>query len=97
MSSRRFEPPSTSKFVIFQGEHKGPKRIFLIWGAPKQYQTLFVIQVLIYSIIDQLCQLLIYYFVQVNTMVHILLFQMSTIFIIFGFKQPWLLCAPGGI
>ena len=47
MSSRRFEPPSTSKFVIFQGEHKGPKRIFLIWGAPKPYQTLFVIHVLI--------------------------------------------------
>ena len=31
----RFEPPSRSKFIIFQGEHKGPKNEILISGAPK--------------------------------------------------------------
>ena len=30
-----FEPSSRSKFIIFQGEHKGPKNEILISGAPK--------------------------------------------------------------
>ena len=36
MRTHRFEPPSTSKFIIiFQEEHKGPKNEILISGAPK--------------------------------------------------------------
>ena len=35
LSSRRFEPPSRSKFIIFQGEHRGLEIKILISGAPK--------------------------------------------------------------
>ena len=35
MSSRPFESSNTSKFIIFQEEHKGPKNEILISGAPK--------------------------------------------------------------
>ena len=42
----RFDTPSRSIFIIFQEEYRGPKRKFLIRGAPKCLQTLFVIGVL---------------------------------------------------
>ena len=51
MSSRRFEPPSRSKFIIFQGEHKGPKNEIFISGAPNSLQPNFVIHVLIYILV----------------------------------------------
>ena len=35
MSCCPFESSNTSKFIIFQGEHKGPKNEILISGAPK--------------------------------------------------------------
>ena len=42
----RFDTPSRSIFIIFQEEYRGPKRKFLIRGAQKCLQTLFVIDVL---------------------------------------------------
>ena len=50
ISSSRFESPSRSIFIIFQGEYKGPKIKILISGAPKTYQTLFHIDALTYTI-----------------------------------------------
>ena len=35
MSSRRFDTPSRSIYIIFQEEYKGPKNEILISGAPK--------------------------------------------------------------
>ena len=55
-SCARFESPSTSIFIIFQGQYKGPKIKILISGAPKTYQTRFHIQALIwYNTVHTTC------------------------------------------
>ena len=41
MSSRWFDTPSRSIFIIFQEEYKGPKNEILISGAPKSIQPGF--------------------------------------------------------
>ena len=47
LSSRRFESPSRSKFITFQGEYKGLENKILISGRAETLQTHFVIDVLI--------------------------------------------------
>ena len=37
----RFDTPNRSKFIIFQGEYKGPKNKILISGAPKSIEPGF--------------------------------------------------------
>ena len=48
LSSRRFESPSRSKFITFQGEYKGLENKILISGRAETLQTHFVIDVLTY-------------------------------------------------
>ena len=45
----QFEPPSRSKFIIFQKEYKGPETKNLITGAPKSLVPLFHTTCVIYS------------------------------------------------
>ena len=50
LSSRRFESPSRSKFITFQGEYKGLENKILISGRAETLQTHFVIDVLMYAL-----------------------------------------------